>query len=448
MHFFTNFPIENISLQFHPILMKRFSIIILSIFFPAMLFAQSEPAKYKAAAALFEKFYNQNLPDSISAHFSAAMKAQLPAAQFKETTTQLKAQLGDLSKAEFSTYSEPLAVYKATFKNGVFLLNISLNSKNEFIGLLLSPYQQQNATAAITDPSVSESPILLKTLNGTLSGTVAVPTNASGKIPVVLIIAGSGATDRNGNNPQANLNTNTYKQIAESLAKNGIASLRYDKRMVGQSMGTQKEDNLRFDDYTDDAIGFINLLKADQRFSKVIVLGHSEGSLVGIIASGSSEGNVNAFISVAGAGEPGEKVLIEQMKSQPSYMADGLNKVLDSLRRGRLQKKVDPQLYAIARPSIQMFLMSWCRFDPRQEIKKLKIPTLIVQGTTDLQVNVANAEKLKTRNATLAIIPGMNHILKEAPEDKQQNLATYSKPDLPLKPEFVTSVVGFIKGLK
>lgn len=390
------------------------------------------------------------MPDSISARFSPEMKAQLPAAQFKETTTQLKAQLGNLVNAEFSTYSEPLAVYKATFKNGTFLLNISLNSKDQFIGLLLSPYQQQAAATAIADPSISESPVLLKTLTGTLAGTLAIPGNASGKIPVVLIIAGSGPTDRNGNSAQGNLNTNAYKMIAESLGKNGIASLRYDKRLVGQSMGTQKEETLRFDDYVDDAIGFINLLKADKRFSKVVVLGHSEGSLVGILACGSNEENVDAFISAAGAGEPGEKVLLEQMKSQPSYMADGLNNVLDSLRRGRLQKKVDPQLYAIARPSIQMFLMSWCRFDPQKEIKKLKEPILIVQGTTDIQVNVANAEKLKkgASKATLAVIPGMNHILKEAPEDRQQNIATYNKPDLPLKPEFVTNVVNFIKGLK
>jgi len=428
--------------------MKRFSIVVLGIFFPAMLFAQSEPAKYKAAVALFEKFYNQNLPDSISARFSAAMKAQLSPAQFKQTTTQLKAQLGDLIKVEFSTYAEPLAVYKASFKNGIFSLNISLNASNEYIGLLLSPYQQPAATAAIADPAIVETPILLKTLTGTISGTVAVPANVSGKIPVVLIIASSGATDRNGNNAAANLNTNAYKQIAEALAKNGIASLRYDKRLVGQSMSGQKEENLRFDDYTDDAIGFINMLKADNRFSKVIVLGHSEGSLVGILASGSSEGNVNAFISVAGAGEPAEKILKEQMKSQPSYLADGLNKILDSLRMGRPQKKVDPQLYFIARPSIQMYLMSWCRFDPAREIKKLKMPILIVQGTTDLQINVSNAEKLKKSGSTLAIIPGMNHILKEAPEDRQQNLATYNKPDLPLKPEFVTSIIGFIKGLK
>lgn len=299
------------------------------------------------------------------------------------------------------------------------------------------------------DPSISESPVSLKTLNGTISGTLAVPVNVSDKMPVVLIIAGSGPTDRNGNSTQG-LNANTYKQIAEALGKQGIASLRYDKRMVGQSVGTQKEETLVFDDYTDDAIGFVNQLKADQRFSKVIILGHSEGSLVGILAAGALEDNVAGFISAEGAGEPGEKVLLEQMKSQPSYLADGLNKVLDSLRRGRLNKKVDPQLYSIVRPSIQMFVMSWCRFDPQREIKKLKIPILIVQGTTDVQVSVANAEKLKkgASKANLVIIPGMNHILKEAPEDRQQNLATYNKPDLPLKPEFVTSVVDFVKGLK
>jgi len=430
--------------------MKKFIIIIISVCFPALLFAAAEPANYKAALTLFEKFYNLGQPDSISAHFSAAMKAQLSPAQFKETTTQLKAQLGALVITEFTSYSEPLAVYKATFKNGTFLLNISLNSKDEFIGLLLSPYQQQVTSNAISDPSITESPILLKTLTGTLSGTLAVPTNSSGKIPVVLIIAGSGPTDRNGNSNQTNLHTDTYKMIAESLGKNGIASLRYDKRLVGQSAGTQKEETLVIDDYTDDAIGFINLLKADQRFSKVVVLGHSEGSLVGILAAGSNEENVSAFISVAGAGEPGEKILQEQMKSQPAYMAAGLNRVLDSLRRGRLEKKVDPQLYAIARPSIQMFLMSWCRFDPQKEIKKLKIPILIIQGTTDLQINVSNAEKLKkgASKGTLAIIPGMNHVLKEAPEDRQQNLATYNKPDLPLKPELVTDMVNFIKGLK
>lgn len=431
--------------------MKRFSITIVAIFFSSLLFAQAEPVNHKAALALFEKFYNQAAPDSIFKYFSADMKAALPLDKFTATTTQLKTQIGNLVKTEFSKYNEPVAVYKATFQNGTFLLNISLNNKNQFTGLLLSPYQDPNSTAAINDPTITESPIVLKTLTGLLSGTLAIPNNAQGKMPVVLIIAGSGPVDRNGNSAKLGLATNTYKEIAEALGKNGIASLRYDKRMVGESSGPAKEDDLKFDDYTDDAIGFIKMLKADDRFSKVIVLGHSEGSLVGILACGATEEeNANGFISVAGAGEPAEKILIEQMKAYPNHLSEGFNRILDSLRRGRIQKKVDPQLYFIIRPSIQMYLMTWCRFDPQKEIKKLKMPVLIVQGTTDIQVGIAQAEKLKKgkSSATLAIIPGMNHILKEAPDDKQQNLATYTKPDLPLKPEFVTSMINFIKGLK
>ena len=431
--------------------MKRFCITIFTTFFSVFLFAQaSEPVTHKAALVLFEKYYNQGKPDSIFKYFSAKMKAALPSEKFNATTNQLKSQIGNLVSTEFSKYNESLAVYKATFEKGTFLLNLSLNSNNQFTGLLLSPYQNAGSTGAINDPSITESPVVLKTLTGLLSGTLAMPNTVSGKVPVVLIIAGSGPIDRNGNSTKLGLTTNTYKEIAEVLGKNGIASLRYDKRMVGESGGPAKEDDLRFDDYTDDAIGFIKMLKADERFSKVIVLGHSEGSLVGILACGSTEDNVSGFISAAGAGESAEKILIEQMKSYPTLLSDGFNRILDSLRMGKVQKKVDPQLYFIIRPSIQMYVMTWCRFDPQKEIKKLKMPVLIVQGTSDLQVSVAQAEKLKKgrSGATLTIIPGMNHILKDSPDDKQQNLATYTKPDLPLKPEFVNSMLNFIKGLK
>jgi pimeloyl-ACP methyl ester carboxylesterase len=177
-------------------------------------------------------------------------------------------------------------------------------------------------------------------------------------------------------------------------------------------------------------------------------MGHSEGSLIGILATNASEGNVNAFISLEGAGRPAEDVLKEQMKSQPEYLANGFQTILDSLRRGKLQKNVDPALYFIARPSIQMYLMSWCRFDPQKEIKQLKIPVLIVQGTSDLQVKMIDADKLKKgkSSATLTVIHGMNHVLKDAPDDKDKNLATYNQPNLPLKPELVTAVIDFIKG--
>ncbi|WP_432329206.1 hypothetical protein ACRQ5D_13440 [Mucilaginibacter sp. P25] len=155
---------------------------------------------------------------------------------------------------------------------------------------------------------------------------------------------------------------------------------------------------------------------------------------------------IKGFISVAGAGDSADKILTEQMKSQPAFISDGFNRMLDSLKRGKTTDNIDPALYFIARPSIQKYLMSWFRYNPQREIRKVKAPVLIIQGTTDLQVTVGDAEKLKKAksDAILDIIPNMNHVLKEAPADKEKNKATYNEPDLPLKPEFVTAITNFV----
>ncbi len=427
--------------------MKKIFILSLLAVLTIKVNAQEEPANYATVVNKFKTFFNNEQPDSIYKMFGSEMKNALTPDNFKSTTVQLKTQLGNLEKLNFTSYQEPIALYKASFKNAALSLKISLNKENKIAGLLLQPYQEPSAIAAKPatpiDPSLEESPIVFKSLSGAIHGTLTMPKNTTGKIPVVLIIAGSGPTDRNGNNT-AGLNTNAYKLMAEGLGKNGIASLRYDKRMIGESATNYKEKDLRFEDYVDDAIGLIHILTADQRFSKVIVLGHSEGSLIGMLAC--HDEPIKAYISVAGAGEPADKVVTEQMKAQPKFMQDGFKTLLDSLRRGKTIDNIDPSLYFIARPSIQPYLMSWCRYNPQRIIKTIKIPTLILQGTTDIQVTVADAEKLKKAksDATLVIIPGMNHILKEAPADKEQNTATYSKPDLPLKPELMKTIVDFI----
>lgn len=427
--------------------MRRIYFIAFVLIFAIVFTANSQPANYTAVANKFKQFYNAGQPDSIFSMFSAEMKTSLPLDKFKPTTTQLKSQLGALNKTEFLKYNQPLAVYKATFDNAVFLLNITLNNQNKLTGLLLSPFVEDAKTIAL-DPSLKESPVLLKTLSGSISGTLTTPVNVSGKIPVVLIIAGSGPTDRDGNSAKLGLNGNTYKMLANDLGKNNIATLRYDKRLVGQSVSTTKEKELRFEDYVDDAVGLINQLSEDQRFSKVIVLGHSEGSLVGILSI--RDQPVNAFISVAGAGRSADIIVTEQMKSQPKYVADNFRTMLDSLKKGKFTENIDPKIYAIARPDIQPYLMSWFRYSPAKELKKVKVPVLILQGTNDIQVPVTDADLLKKAktDAILTIIPGMNHILKEAPADREQNAATYNKPDLPLKPELVTAIVNFVKGLK
>ena len=268
------------------------------------------------------------------------------------------------------------------------------------------------------------------------------------KVPVVLIIGDSGPTDRDGNNAKAGINANTYKLLAQGLAKNGIASLRYDKRMVGESISTTKESQLRIEDYNDDAVVMLNLLTADERFSKVILFGHGEGSLVAMIAI--TDQPVKAFISAEGAGEQADKILLDQMKSKPKYMQDEFKTILDTLRKGKTYDNVDLALYSVARPSIQPFLMSWCRCVPARGIKKIKVPVLIINGTTDLTVPVSNADLLKKAKseAELLVIKNMNHVLKDAPADEEQNMATYADPNLPLKAEFLTGMVDFINKVK
>ncbi len=113
------------------------------------------------------------------------------------------------------------------------------------------------------DPSLTESPISVKTLSGSISGSLVMPKNAAGKIPLVLIIADSGPTDRDGNNAKAGIAGNTYKLLANSLGLKGIATLRYDKRLVGQSSSRTKESQLHFEDYSDDAVSLIIMLNDD-----------------------------------------------------------------------------------------------------------------------------------------------------------------------------------------
>jgi pimeloyl-ACP methyl ester carboxylesterase len=428
--------------------MKRLYTIAIALLFAINAMAQTPPANFAPVLAKFKQFYNNNQPDSIYTMFAPEMKTSMPLDKWNQTTTQIKTQLGALIKTEPAQYVAPTAIYKATFANAVFNLNLSLNGQNKLIGVFFTPYQEAAKTIQM-DASINEEPVLFKMFTGTIPGTLSIPKDAKGKVPVVLIIPGSGPTDRDGNSPKLGLNGNTYKMLANELGKNGIAVLRYDKRLVGQSVSSTKEKELRFTDYVDDAVGLVNMLNDDPRFSKVIVLGHSEGSLVGLLTL--RDQPVKGFISVAGAGRMAEKIVQEQVeKSMPKFLVDQYKTVVDSLRKGKSTDYIDPQLYAIIRPSIQPYLMSWFRYDPVRMMKAVKVPALILQGTTDIQVTVDDAEKLKKADsdAKLVIIPGMNHILKEAPADREQNMATYNKPTLPLKPELVTAIVEFVKGIK
>jgi alpha-beta hydrolase superfamily lysophospholipase len=274
----------------------------------------------------------------------------------------------------------------------------------------------------------------LQTSTGELSGTLTVPI-MKGTFPVALIIAGSGPTDRNGNNAQ--MKNNSLQLLAHELAAQGIASLRYDKRGIGKSASAMiSEEQLRFENYVEDAKAWASELKADSRFRKLIIMGHSEGSLIGMLACEQAD----VFVSLAGAGRPIDVILKEQLAVQlegKKKLLRAANEGLSKLKEGVLVEDAPVELFGLFRPSVQPYMMSWMKYDPAVEISKLKIPIVIIQGTTDIQVQVQDAELLHAASlgSRYILIEEMNHIFKIAPSDRTKNIETYNKPELPLAPE-------------
>jgi len=313
------------------------------------------------------------------------------------------------------------------------------------------------ASMAVASPvpakadSVASQPITLKTSTGDLFGSLVVPSGA-GKHPVVLIIAGSGPTDRDGNSriqvaPGKTLHPDTYKILAADLAADGIASVRYDKRGIAASAGAmagQTEADYRFDTGINDAAAWVKMLRTDPRFSKVVVLGHSEGSLIGMVAI--QREKADGFVSLEGAGRPAAVILREQLIKNGAPVAM-FGSILDSLSAGKTVDSIPPALAALFRPSVQPYLISWFRYDPAAELKKLPYATLIVQGTHDIQVSMDDANLLAAApGAKLLKIDGMTHVLKIGPADAPAQIAgVYTDPAVPIPPELVSAIAAYVR---
>ena len=293
------------------------------------------------------------------------------------------------------------------------------------------------------DSNCIETAFNLETKTGTLYGTLCVPKGFV-KGPVALLIAGSGPTDRDCNSALG-LKCDAFKILAHKLAAQNIATVRYDKRGIGESRAAlKKASDANFDDYINDAAEWGAMLEKDKHFTKVVIIGHSEGSLIGMIAARKS--NANAYISVAGAGESLDKTLKRQLNTLPEEGRDTANKILDSLKAGKRVAHVDPTLYVLFNPDIQPFLISLFKYDPAVEIGKLTIPVLIIQGTNDVQLSVDDAKMLSEGNkkARLDLIENMNHIFRDVEGDRMANIATYNKAELPIDPKLVIDISDFI----
>ena len=320
-----------------------------------------------------------------------------------------------------------------------------------FISLLALLCASDSVAESATAPSTTfvEQAVSLTTPTGILYGSEIIP-NAATPVPVVLLHSGSGPADRNGNSralPGAN---NSLRLLAEALARNGIASVRYDKRAIGESAkAATSEADLRFSTYVDDAAGWVKQLRADKRFSKIVIAGHSEGSLIGMLAA--AQAATDGFISIAGIAQSADDVLRVQLKPKlPPELYAEADRCLTTLKAGKTCDNPPPALASLFRPSVQPYLISWFKFTPRDIIGSLKQPVLIVQGDRDIQVAVAEANALKAAapGARLAVIGGMNHVLKIVGDDAELQKRSYSDSALPVAPEMIAAMAQFIAGLK
>ena len=278
-------------------------------------------------------------------------------------------------------------------------------------------------------------------INYVVDGTLLLP-NSKEKPKLTIIIGGSGPTDRNGN--QNFLKNNSLKKLAESLSNQGIATFRYDKRVVKQVRTGNIDKNTMFDDFVKDAISVIDYFKKMNAYSKIYVIGHSQGSLVGMLAG---KDRMDGFVSISGAGKSIDSVVIEQVGRTAPQFTEDTKRVFGIMRSGKTTSDYPPVLYSIFNMEIQPFMMNWMQYDPKEIIKSLNVPILILNGTKDLQVGVEEANSLKnaSQNAELKIIDNMNHVMFIIDGDDLDNAKSYNESTRPLSQELVSAIVDFIK---
>ncbi len=274
-------------------------------------------------------------------------------------------------------------------------------------------------------------------LPGTLSYT-----KTSKAQPLVIFVHGSGNVDRNGNQGQF-VNANYIKQLSQALNKNNIAVYRYDKRTATQQNIKFLLKGIKIEAFVEDVQVAITHFKDDKRFSEIILLGHSQGALVAMLAITT---DVKKYISLAGPSRPIDEVMSSQLRAQSG---DATGKLIEAhfneLKTTGTIANVNPNLLNLFNPANQIFFKSWMSYTPKERIKTLTIPTLILNGTKDLQVSTQAATELHNANpkTTLVLIENMNHVLKTILNDTD-NTASYSSSKFPISAKLVEEITTFI----
>ena len=273
-----------------------------------------------------------------------------------------------------------------------------------------------------------------------VDGTLLTP-NSNKKLNLAIIIAGSGPTNRNGN--QNFLKNNSLKKLAESLTEKGIATYRYDKRIVKQIRKGSVDKSLMFDDFVSDASDVVTFFKETDDYSKIYVIGHSQGSLVGMLAA---KNKADGFISLAGAGQNIGDVIVSQVSNMSPELGEEAQKVVSKLKKGKTTTDYPTALASVFNNDVQPFMISWMKYNPTEIIKDLNMPILLINGTKDLQVSESEAKLLKEANdkAELKIIENMNHVLFQIKGDDLENSKSYNESFRSISTELSDAITKFI----
>ena len=290
---------------------------------------------------------------------------------------------------------------------------------------------------------------------GKISATIDMP--EVGSDTAVLIVAGSGPTDRNGNSA-AGLSTYSYKMLGEALAESGYAVMRYDKRAIGLSpIPAEDVPNLVFEDFIDDARTCVEYLRKEG-FERVIVAGHSEGGLIALALAAEEECCLDGVVLLCAPGYNMAEILNFQLSQQlvPAYM--GLmvksTKIIDSLKAGNRVaiEDIPSELLGLFHPTVQPFIISNMKYEPVELAAKCRVPMLIVSGGRDIQVSVSNGNRIHEANPTSKhrVFENMTHVLKDADTSDRvaQVMGIYSNANLAITEALAPTIVEFLNNIK
>jgi pimeloyl-ACP methyl ester carboxylesterase len=301
---------------------------------------------------------------------------------------------------------------------------------------------------AAEPPAIHEIVIEAPGPEGPLQGTLSMPAGGESG-PIVVIVPGSGAIDRDGN--MGPMKAGTYKMLAEDLAARGIGSLRIDKRgMFGSAKAILDPDQVTVADYAADLDSWIQVLGDRNAGSCIYLAGHSEGGLVALAAAPERR-DLCGVILLAAPGRPVGAVLRDQLESNPANdpFLDEADAIIERLEKGERVSGdgMSPQLLPLFRRQVQGFLISLFSYDPAALMTRISQPVLIVQGGKDIQIGLEDARRLAEagQRATLAVFPNANHMLKSVVgDDRAANIAAYSDSSLPIAEGIVDEIAAFI----